>query len=171
MDSLVSHRAPKAPCIDCPWLVINHGRRHPSGWFTKANRDRLWARLRRGENMSCHRTDPNNPVTEKAQAAGYSPVPERARVRECAGAVILQQREVMWFQHVVDQADALVGTYRRLRPRGLTTEGLMAVASRVAFTWPGEIPMRRDHNLNASVSPGVPGLTWPPPPSPTTTKE
>jgi hypothetical protein len=31
------------------------------GWYTKANLQRLWAGMRRGEDMTCHPTDPDKP--------------------------------------------------------------------------------------------------------------
>lgn len=117
------------PCVDCPWRTENHGRRHADGWFTKANRARLWARLRRGEAMTCHRTDPDNPVPD-----GYRTVPETATTHLCAGAEVLQQREVMKLQAIGGDVSA----YRRRWPRGLTTEGLRAIVVRHLY---GGVPM------------------------------
>ena len=65
-------RAAKSPCQACPWRVENHGKRHPDGWYTKANLRRLWSGIRRGEEMSCHPTDPSNPVSERAQERLYA---------------------------------------------------------------------------------------------------
>ena len=67
---------------------------------TLSNIRRLWAGMRRGEHMTCHPTDPHNPVIEKALAKGIQPAPESARTIQCIGAVILQQREWMVFQDV-----------------------------------------------------------------------
>lgn len=136
------------PCGSCPWLTVNHGKRHPDGWYTKANRDRLWSKLRRGEPMSCHRTDPANPVSEPAQAAGYRPAPEHAQARECAGALILQQREM---QHVSDlQAD--LPAYRKLSPRGLTLDGIQRLLGRLVLGGtPLALAMAKP-NLNEPVS-------------------
>lgn len=118
------------PCAGCPWIASNAGKRHPDGWYTKANLARLWAKLRQGEGMSCHRTDPGNPVSDRAQAAGYRPVPDRAAVRECAGALILQQREFMRLQ---DDCGVDLRLYRRRHPRGLTRQGAMALVERAVF--------------------------------------
>lgn len=111
------------PCAACPWRTENHGRRHPDGWYTAANRKRLWAKLRRGDGMTCHPTDPLNPIPEGARA-----VPENATTHECAGALILQQRELMYLQ---DEPD--LQTYRRNRPLGLTRAGIAEMISRALF--------------------------------------
>lgn len=116
------------PCAQCPWRTENHGKRHPGGWYTKANRQRLWARLRRGDSMTCHPTDPTNPVPE-----GMAPAPEHATTHECAGALILQQRELMYLQSAPD-----LKSYRRSRPSGLTVEGIQELISRALF---GGVPM------------------------------
>jgi hypothetical protein len=108
------------PCRDCPWRVENQGKRHKDGWFTKANRDRLWAKLRRGDSMTCHMTDPDNPVPE-----GYKTVKDDATTHECAGALILQQREWMKMQELGE-----IPAYRKKWPRGLTKEGLLAILNR-----------------------------------------
>lgn len=75
------------PCRDCPWRTANHGKRHPDGWYRKDNRRRLWAGLKDGEHMTCHPTDPDNPVPD-----GWRTVPVGTRTRVCAGAhqLILQ---------------------------------------------------------------------------------
>lgn len=162
MTDLMNHRAAKSPCVHCPWRIENHGKPHPSGWYTKKNLRRLWAGMRAGERMSCHPTDASNPVTEADQKAGYKPAPEDAKMRECAGSVILQQREVQRFGDIVDADPGgnAIRTYRQMWPKGLTREGLMAVVSRATMTWPGEIPMRRDHDLNEPVATADPSLEW-----------
>lgn len=117
------------PCAQCPWRTTNHGKRHPDGWYTVANRARLWARLRRGDDMTCHPTDPENPVPEGTRA-----VPEATQTRECAGAIILKQRELWYFQEVYKSLAA----YRKARPSGLTRDGLAEMVSRMLF---GGVPM------------------------------
>lgn len=116
-------------CAHCPWRTSNQGKRHAGHWYTKANLRRLWGGLRRGESMTCHPTDPNNPVPD-----GMKPVPANARTSECTGALILQQRELMRFQKIAntDPDDAL-RAYRRAFPRGMTREGLGAIVSRGVF--------------------------------------
>lgn len=128
--------AANTPCAHCPWRASNQGKRHPNGWYTKANLRRLWKGLRRGEAMSCHPTDVNNPVTPEDEAAGHRPAPEGMEVRECAGAVILCQREVMVFQEIAKhyKPGASMREYRRLRSRGLTLDGLGEIVSRVLFS-------------------------------------
>lgn len=121
----VVHPAAKTPCRDCPWRLANQGKRHPDGWYTKTNLRRLWTRLRDGDPMTCHPTDPENPVPE-----GWRSAPVDAKTRECAGALILQQREFMRWQ---DDCFGNLKVYRRLHVRGLTIEGIWAIASRAVL--------------------------------------
>lgn len=102
------------PCAACPWLTGNHRRPHPEGYYTDANRRRLWNGLRTGEapGMTCHPTDPEN-----------QPVKDVQRTRECAGAVILAQRELTAFE-----ASGNLAEYRRGRKLAMTREGLLATA-------------------------------------------
>ena len=136
------------PCLACPWRQENHGKRHPDGWYTRANRTRLWSKLRRGDQMSCHPTDPTNPVSDRAQEQGYRPAPEHADKRVCIGALILQQREVTLAGEAVS-----LGAYRKTRPRGLTTEGIARVVERVIFDGtPFGGPKMGRPNLNFAVA-------------------
>lgn len=133
-----------APCNSCPWLTANHGKPHPDGWYTARNRARLWAGLRRGEAMSCHKTDPANPVPE-----GCTPVPEGTTVHECTGGLILQQREVM-------KVSAVGGPrpYRKAHKAGLTVPGILRVVERIMFGGVpviGGLPVTKP-DLNAEVS-------------------
>lgn len=142
--------AAESPCAHCPWRTENQGKPHPDGWYTTANRDRLWAKLRRGESMSCHPTDPTNPVSEKALAAGAIVAKEGATPRECAGALILQQREIMVYQ------DDPKG-YAKARSRGLTKAGLRTIVERMILgPLSGDIMSKPD--LNAEVS--MDDLPW-----------
>lgn len=118
------------PCVACPWRNTNRGKRHPDGWYTKANLVRLWSGLRRGEAMSCHPTDPDNVVSDRAQAAGYRPAPAGSQVLECRGGIVLQQRELHLLQ---EEYDSDYRRYRRGRPLGLTREGLAYLVQRIAF--------------------------------------
>jgi hypothetical protein len=130
------HVSDAEPCRDCPWLLANQQRRaHPDGWFTVRNRDWLWTRLRRGDPMSCHRTDPGNPVSQRAAERGYRPVPAGTQVKECRGAVVLQQREM---HLLMNRYEMDVTVYRRARPRGLTRAGITAMVLRLAF---GGVPI------------------------------
>lgn len=117
-------------CKACPWRLANQGKRHPDGWYTKANLRRLWAGLRRGEDMSCHPTDPANPVSDQAREQGYREAPAHSDVRECVGSVLLRQREMVLLDRNYDNDMA---SYRSRRPRGLTKEGIAAVALRAAL--------------------------------------
>lgn len=154
------------PCRTCPWRLDNHGKRHPDGWYTQRNRDRLWSGLRNGSAMSCHPTDPDNEVSPAAQAAGHKPAPADSQVLECRGGIILQQREVhlLTVAHGGDQR-----SYRAARPLGLTRAGIAAVVMRLLY---GGVPLVGGRkmalpNLNAPVShhrlPPWADVTEPPP--------
>lgn len=115
------------PCSACPWGAVHAGKRHTGGWYTKANRARLWRGLRRGESMSCHPTDPQVEISARAQEQGSRPAPDHAKLRECMGALILQQREFMYCQ---EDYSGDVALYRRQRPFGLTKDGLRVLVAR-----------------------------------------
>lgn len=149
--------AAKSPCVGCPWLIKNHGRRTADGWYTKANLLRLWGGIRTGEapGMTCHPTDPDNPVSEAGSAQGLKSAPEGAVTRECAGSIIIQQRELDLYQ----RADGDFSAYRKGRSRAMTREALFHFGMRMVVRWPGEIPVRSDHNMAEPV--GVPNiLPW-----------
>lgn len=145
------------PCVHCPWRAANQGKPHPDGWYAKANLRRLWARLRRGADMTCHPTDPDNPVPD-----GTRPAPAGATTLECAGSLILKQREFMRFQRLAQdhpgEADPF-RLYRQQHPRGLTRDGLLAVAERAMFggtPLAGSVEMTRpDLNEPGISAPGV----------------
>lgn len=83
-------RAPARVCDTCPWRVVNHGKRHPGGWYRIANLRRLWAGLRSGRapGMICHSTDPKN-----VDYGGCAPV-KPGKESECGGALYLMIRNV-----------------------------------------------------------------------------
>lgn len=112
----ISNCAPRA-CAQCPWRVSNQGKRHPGHWYTLANLKRLWNGLRSAEapGMTCHPTDPNNPVPD-----GCPSVPDGADTRECTGSLILITRELLLLEKYGDFKE-----YRRLRRVGLTRDGVV----------------------------------------------
>lgn len=126
-------------CAHCPWRRSNQGKPHPDGWYTKKNLRRLWAGLRSGEapGMTCHPTDPNNPVPE-----GTKPVPADVETRECYGALLLVAREL----RVVDQLEkagvgrGLYAAYHQMRPRGFTKRGAFSWACRAVAPALAEMP-------------------------------
>lgn len=101
------------PCAACPWRTANHGKPHPDGYYTDANRKRLWAGLRTGDapGMTCHPTDPEN-----------QPVKASQRTRECTGAWILLLREQRAFEQSAD-----LRSYQRCRKLALTRDGFLAI--------------------------------------------
>lgn len=127
------------PCGSCPWLTANHGRPHPDGWYTKKNRIRLWVGLRHGESMSCHLTDPNNPVPD-----GTKPVPDGTTTHECAGALILQQREIMKMQSM----PGIPSTYFKKNRKGMTLRAIAHLVERALF----QPKLVSTPNLNEPVS-------------------
>lgn len=121
-------RTSHIPCPQCPWKLENQGRRHPGGWYTKANLRRLWGGLRRGERMTCHPTDPDNAV----ECQCHTPPPPGTVTRECAGALIVIQREVQRVNDIL-VAGGSWADYRREHPRGLTKEGAACHVMASAF--------------------------------------
>lgn len=149
-------KAAQSPCQACPWRVENHGVRTPDGWYTKANLKRLWNGLRSGEapGMSCHPTDPRNPLSDEQKVAGYKEAPGHSEVRECAGSVILMQRELMLFQEVVNSGGSY-SEYRRQSQSPMRKQALLVVAMRASGLptfMTGGAPMRQDHDLTEKVS-------------------
>lgn len=141
------------PCEACPWRLSNRGRRHPDGWYTVKNLRRLWAGLRRGNGMTCHPTDPKNLVTERAQAAGYRPAPEHAKMRECAGALVVLEREL----HIAQSWG--IKKYLRDRRLGMTMGGLVWLAERFMFSaTPLVLPLPKVDLNEADI--GHPNLAW-----------
>lgn len=150
------------PCAACPWLISNHGKRTADGWYTKANRRRLWGGLRTGEMMSCHATDPANPPLPGRQA-----VPEGTPTKECAGAHVLLQRELRIFEALTKRGEPDPHrTYREGRRLGATREGLWAYLSGILaggtiLAGGRQAPPLADLDAPVAVDEGV--LPWPPP--------
>lgn len=127
------------PCAACPWLVDNHGRPHPDGWYTRANRRRLWGGLRQGEMMTCHPTDPDNPPPSNrldAQAPAGRPT------RLCAGAWALIMVEVSLLDAELKRPGGTLVSYRRSRPHPpLTKDGAAAHIMRAFVRMPDQPAM------------------------------
>ena len=133
-QSSVKPANPK-PCAACPWRLANQGRKDVAQphFYQPANLRRLWKGVRAGARMSCHPTDPRMSEWE-----GYEDCANREVTHECAGSLILQQREFMRFQeYVIAQPEAKRGSlfklYRLESPNGMTLEGLRAMVARVMF--------------------------------------
>lgn len=116
-------------CGACPWRLANQGVPHPGGWYTKANLRRLWNGLRRGVRMSCHPTDPDMTWSD---CSCHEPPPPGTATRECAGALILIQREMAHLQ-VVLEAGGSFADYQREHPMGLTKRGAATHANAMLF--------------------------------------
>lgn len=115
------------PCAACPWRVSNAGKQSPTvdghkyGWYDVRNQRRLWKGLKRAEVMTCHPTDHTmSQANGKFISAGI-------QTRECTGAVILIQRELMTAQ------SRPVKLYRGARPFGMTKTGLRVLLERALF--------------------------------------
>lgn len=130
-------------CGECPWRKSNKGKPSPKcegatyRWYSATNQRRLWSAIRQGERMTCHPTDHANPPTLDGRRA-----PETIQTRECAGALILVQREITLAQEL---RDPLFKRYRRNRPHGLSLTGLRKHIERIIFggRWPGMKPVGR----------------------------
>jgi hypothetical protein len=131
----------------------------------------LWSGLRRGEDMTCHPTDPDNPVEAEWLAKGVKRAPDGATTTECTGALILKQREWMRLQACVerrgdDPAAAKAGwaDYRAAHPRGLTRDGIACFMSRVLFSGTllasGPDVARPNLNEDGIAAPGI--VAWTP---------
>jgi hypothetical protein len=126
------------PCSKCPWRTANQGTPHPHGFYTKANLRRLWGGMRKGVRMTCHPTDPR-----MAEFEGYEGTAKAPETRECAGALILIQREMDRVQDAMRAAEADgtkdgVARYRAENARGLSRDGIVAHFEAAVF---GGIPM------------------------------
>jgi len=155
-----AHPAAEKPCDACPWRIANQGKRKPRAWYSLSNLRRLWSGLRDGERMTCHPTDPDNPLPPGARA-----LPEDVKTRECTGALIVVQREVTKFQECAAQAEAAgkrdgFGRYQKMQPCGMTIGGILATAERALFggTVLGGTKMTLP-NLNDDEI-GAPWLSW-----------
>lgn len=120
------------PCKHCPWRLANQGSKpDPHKFFTPANLKRLWKGLRDGARMSCHPTDPR-----MAEFEGYEALADRDVTHECAGALVVVQREYMVFQAMCEadpKGKKTLPQYRKARPNGLTRYGLIALTERAMF--------------------------------------
>lgn len=129
----IERRLPQ-PCAECPWRLSNHCREHEHGFYDDDNRERLWAGLRSGEapGMTCHPTDP-----DMAEFEGYEKTATRVVTYECAGAVVLIQRELAIIQNIAEglgivnreatkrTSTKLTDAYADFRPEGLTIVAAM----------------------------------------------
>lgn len=153
-------------CSDCPWQIANHGRRSKHGFFTVANRRRLWNGLRTGEapGMTCHGTDPRKKNPDEHEDYGENAGSEATH--ECAGAIAVVQRELLIFQNIGEalpegsKAGRAFTIYRKLRPGGITRSGFAEwIFSRVLM---GDTPLGRamrqptEEFLDQPVSSGLP---------------
>jgi hypothetical protein len=114
------------PCAQCPWRTRNQTCRDRHGFYSLENLRRLWDGLRDGERMACHPTDP-----EMAEFAGYEKTATRERTRECAGALVLIQRELHRVQAATRtsrRGGALARYAKAVGERAMTREGIAAHA-------------------------------------------
>lgn len=123
-------------CAACPWRTVNHRKPHPDGWYTDANRKRLWNGLRTGNapGMTCHPTDPLN-----------QPVGDSTVTRECTGAWLIIAREC----HDLEEAKS-IAVYRKDRKLAMTRDGL-AEAFSATLPW----PLGRGLKVNLSDDDGI----------------
>jgi hypothetical protein len=68
--------------------------------------------------------------------AGYESLADRDVTHECAGALTLQQRELMKFQDIAQanpQSKTTLKDYKKQYPKGLTRNGLVSLVERSVF--------------------------------------
>lgn len=148
------------PCAFCPWRLSNQGQKHPHKFYTPANLRRLWKGLRNGARMSCHPTDPR-----MAEFEGYEALADREVTHECAGAVVLVQREFMVFQDIAlanPKSRKALQMYTKQRPNGMTRNGLISIAERAIFggTMLNPVAMSKPDLSNQDI--GYPAVDRPP---------
>lgn len=166
---IVKSRLPQ-PCAECPWRLSNHCRENEHGFYDADNRTRLWTGLRSGEapGMTCHPTDP-----DMAEYEGYEATAARTVTHECAGSVVLIQRELLIVQNIAqgmglgdpsaDGSRRLSAAYEEFRPQGLTVValiefGLRTVGNRPPYPALGQPPNEEFIDQPVGVNDGV--LPW-----------
>ncbi len=149
------------PCKHCPWRLANQGSKpDPHRFYTPGNLARLWKGLRAGARMSCHPTDPR-----MAEFEGYEDQADREVTNECAGALVLVQREWMVFQKMCEadpKGKRTLQLYRKQRPNGLLREGLVAIMERAMLggTVLNPVAMSRPNLADEEI--GYPAIDRPP---------
>jgi hypothetical protein len=156
-------RASPRPCAQCPWRTRNQSRRDRHGFYRLENLRRLWEGLRDGERMTCHPTDP-----DMAEFAGYEQTAGAQKTCECAGALVVIQRELTRLDAAYRRAKERrrtsgLGDYLEIvGPFALTREGAAAhVFAMLAGRTPlcGGVDVRHVDLNEPGI--GVPGLpTW-----------
>lgn len=156
-------------CGDCPWRASNHRRKpDPHGFFSVANRKRLWKGLRTGEapGMTCHGTDPRK--KDPGSHGDYGETAGSEATHECAGALACVQRELLVFQNIAQGIDSVEGSrtkaglaftlYRKLRPGGMTRGGMANWVMRATGMDPfaGRMPDATEASLDQLVGNGLP---------------
>lgn len=129
-------------CESCPWLVKNHGKLHPAGWYKIANLRRLWNGLRTGKapGMICHSTDPDS-----AEYGSVFPIKPTSEPRECGG----------WLAIASEHNDELIRStsfrqYWKKHKLPFTQQGLANIYNRFLFS--------RGYSVNSNA--GKVGLPW-----------
>lgn len=144
----------QTPCEQCPWRTSNQGKRHPNGFYTKANLRRLWNQIRGGGTaQSCHLTDPSHP---DHIAAGASP---NAKAKECPGSVILILREIRKMSTGMTISDQSMKKYLKIRRKGITARGVLYwvfsryVHGKVPILGEGVLPEVDEHDQAIGLPP------------------
>ncbi len=71
-----------------------------------------------------------------SEFAGYEALADREVAHECAGALTVQQREMMKFQEIAEANPGSKKTlqlYKKQHPKGLTRDGILALIQRSIF--------------------------------------
>lgn len=129
-------------CGTCPWLKVNHGKKHSAKWwYSLANLRRLWNGLRTGKapGMVCHSTDPDS-----KEYGSEVNVKETSEKRECAGAVILV------IKHCNEMGDIGMPAYKAKWGKtrlGMTLRGFRYWFERCLF---GRLPRVEDRSAEVA---------------------
>lgn len=146
--------SPVTPCAECPWRVDNVGRPVPekyAGTYARDQRVALWAELRDPVVQECHMGAGDGDAFPHGKdpvwiEAGFAPIPEHARSRECAGALIAVRREVARML-TFPSWDA----YNKAHPLGFTKGAAKFWARRLAGEVDGMPPVRDDLTTTVEV--------------------
>lgn len=107
-------------CAECPWLVNNHGRRTPSGRYTRKSLTLMWNRVRRGAGQQVCEAG----TEEASRLNNTHPAPQV----ECPASIALVYRELAKLYSIVGSTasptPAQVQRYIDLNPDGLTRAGI-----------------------------------------------
>ena len=149
------------PCKTCPFLRSNQGKRTAGGFYSRRNLQRMWARIRQGELLICHSTDPEAWVT------GSPTCPKKGQIKPgneqaCRGALYMVKREDKTLLKSIDAGTGFSGYARapEAAKPPMTPLGFLAIAETVMLAGS---PLGTRLKLYAPDMDADVGLPWEPP--------